>query len=203
MTIKTRMITVLTALCLIFGVGTGVTPPAEAVEVTDYVVGVQTFTASRVIAPVADRGAFTVVIYTPVVWPVAASSPISSGFGPRSRPWPEFHLGVDLTPGGGVPVHVVASGTVSFAACVGGGLGCHVVVEHSIDGVATQTTYGHMQQGSITVSPGQSVHWGDVVGLVGSTGASTGNHLHFEVHVNGVPVDPYAWIVLHATEEDW
>lgn len=202
MTIKTRMITVLTALCLTFGVGVGITPPAEAAEISR-VVGAQTFTAGPAIGPVATRDSYSVTMYTVVVWPVAPSTGVSSGFGYRTRPYPEFHNGTDFTPGGGTPVHVIASGTIAFAACVGGGLGCHVIVEHDIDGVPVQTIYGHMQYNSIQVSQGQQVRFGDVLGLVGSTGASTGNHLHFEVHVQGVPVDSYSWIQSHATGESW
>lgn len=199
--IRLKLLTVLTAfgVALTWGIGSAPSEAAVTGEIT-FLEG-QTYTAPLSVAPTANRDAFEVVQYTPVIWPVNPATEVSSGFGWRTRPYSGDHLGVDLTPGGGTPVQVVASGTVSFAGC-SGGLGCHVVVEHSIDGVATQTTYGHMQYDSILVSQGQQVTWGQQIGLVGDTGASTGNHLHFEVHVNGEPVDPYAWIVVHATE-DW
>lgn len=146
------------------------------------------------------RDGYTITVYTVVQWPIPSGSPISSPFGLRNAPCrgcSSDHKGTDYTPGVGYPVHVVADGTVSESVC-SGGLGCHVNVEHVIDGVHVTSIYGHMQYNSITVSNGQRVKRGTVLGLVGDTGASTGNHLHFEIHVNGTPVDSNRWIHAHA-----
>jgi murein DD-endopeptidase MepM/ murein hydrolase activator NlpD len=78
-----------------------------------------------------------------------------------------------------------------------------VTVQHDIDGVPTRTVYGHMIPGSITVTPGQPVERGTVIGAVGTSGASTGAHLHLEVHVGGVPVDPLYWMLVHENEDAW
>nr|BFF13157.1 hypothetical protein GCM10025699_44600 [Microbacterium flavescens] len=63
-----------------------------------------------------------------------------------------------------------------------------------INGQKVTSTYSHMQTGSVTVAVGDTVTVGQIVGAVGSTGNSTGAHLHFEIHLNGVPVDPYPWL---------
>jgi len=69
-----------------------------------------------------------------------------------------------------------------------------VEVEHVIDGQTVRTLYAHLQSGSVPVGVGQAVEVGQVIGAVGSTGQSTGAHLHFEVHLGGSPVDPVAWL---------
>ena len=76
--------------------------------------------------------------------------------------------------------------------------GQHVLVDHVINGVHIQSLYAHMETGSIRVTMGQVLKVGDEVGQVGSTGQSTGAHLHFEIHVNGQPVDPFAWLLANA-----
>lgn len=197
--IRIKLLTALVALGMAVTWGAGAAPSEASVKGLPPVQAGQTLTVPSGPAQDATRDEYTVTAYTVVVWPVPASTEVSSGFGWRTVPYWGDHRGVDLTPGGGAPVHVVSKGTVSYAGC-GGGLGCHVVVEHVIDGVPTQTTYGHMQFGSIQVSQGQDVAFGQVLGRVGSTGASTGNHLHFEVHVNGAAIDPYHWIRTHWTD---
>jgi len=117
--------------------------------------------------------------------PVAGG--VSSGFGMRFHPilgHARFHKGVDLRAAMGTPIHAAADGRVSFAGWAGG-YGRQVRISHS-DGLAT--AYGHMSR--IAAAPGELVHQGDVIGYVGSTGLSTGPHLHYEVFKNGRPVDP-------------
>ncbi|HEX5368293.1 MAG TPA: LysM peptidoglycan-binding domain-containing M23 family metallopeptidase, partial [Dehalococcoidia bacterium] len=119
------------------------------------------------------------------IWPV--TGPITSYFGP-SHP-----LGIDigLGPNGvGIPIHAAMAGTVSFAggnACCS--YGYYVVVDH---GGGFQTLYGHLSK--IDVSVGESVSQGETVGLSGTTGYSTGPHLHFEVHLNGKVVNPLSYL---------
>lgn len=136
-----------------------------------------------------------------IQWPFAISVPISSGFGERIAPCrgcSSFHEGVDFTPGGGFPIQAIADGVVSLVANDAWGLGSHVIIDHHINGQLVQSVYGHMQRGSIAVTVGQQVKVADHVGNVGSTGISTGDHLHFEIHVNGVKVDPFDWLKANA-----
>lgn len=136
-----------------------------------------------------------------IQWPFPIGVPISSGFGDRIAPCSgcsSYHEGVDFTPGGGTPIQAIADGVVSAVEDYTWGLGVHVIIDHHINGKLVQSVYGHMQRGSVRVTVGQEVKVTDIVGLVGSTGASTGNHLHLEIHINGVPVDPFAWLKANA-----
>lgn len=113
--------------------------------------------------------------------------PVSSAFGNRVHPilrFARFHSGVDFRAGWGTPVIAAADGIVSAAGWAGG-YGRQVRLAH-VDSVAT--SYSHLS--AIAVAPGGRVRRGDVVGFVGSTGLSTGPHLHFEVLMNGRPVNP-------------
>lgn len=117
------------------------------------------------------------------MWPVAA--PISSYFGPR---WGRNHAGVDLAANTGVPIQAARAGTVVLAGTVSG-YGETVILEHT-DG--TRTLYAHCSR--LLVRAGQSVKQGDRIAEVGSTGQSTGPHLHFEIIVNGKPRDPLLYL---------
>jgi murein DD-endopeptidase MepM/ murein hydrolase activator NlpD len=120
-----------------------------------------------------------------LIWP--ATGPVTSGFGMRHHPilgYARMHTGVDIGAPMGAPVSAAASGIVAFAGW-SGGYGNFIVIDHG-DGLAT--AYAHLSR--ILVSQGQSVAQGQEIGKVGSTGLSSGPHLHFEVRVNGQPVDP-------------
>ena len=118
-----------------------------------------------------------------LIWPV--SGPITSPFGMR---WGKLHPGLDIGAGMGTPIKAAAAGRVIVAA-YDGGYGNLVVIDHG-NGLAT--AYAHQSQ--IAVSVGQQVAQGQTIGYVGSTGFSTGPHLHFEVRVNGSPVDPMGYL---------
>jgi murein DD-endopeptidase MepM/ murein hydrolase activator NlpD len=112
---------------------------------------------------------------------------VTSPFGPRTDPFlgrPEMHPGIDLRGEIGEPVHATADGTVKFAGR-DGGYGNLVEIDHG-DGLSTR--YGHLSQ--IDVKVGQKVHIGEVIGEIGSTGRSTGPHLHYETRINGEAVNP-------------
>lgn len=112
---------------------------------------------------------------------------VSSGYGERLDPItgePDFHAGIDLAAPRGTPVRAAADGTVVFSG-VRGGAGNLVELEHA-DG--TRTSYAHLDE--IGVAPGERVAVGQVLGAVGTTGRTTGPHLHFAVHRGGVAVDP-------------
>jgi murein DD-endopeptidase MepM/ murein hydrolase activator NlpD len=136
-----------------------------------------------------------------IQWPFIIPVPISSGFGPRRAPCSgctSFHEGLDFVPGAGAPIQAIADGVVSLVSVSNSAYGNHVVIDHVINGQKVQTLYAHMKYGSIRVAEGQHVKVTDIIGLVGSTGESTGPHLHFEVHLDGVPVDPFAWLKANA-----
>jgi murein DD-endopeptidase MepM/ murein hydrolase activator NlpD len=117
-----------------------------------------------------------------LIWPV--NGPVVSPFGMR---WGRLHAGIDIGVGYGTPIHAAASGTVIFAGWMGG-YGNFVIVDH---GGGLSTGYAH--QSSIAVGGG-SVSQGQVIGYVGCTGHCFGPHLHFEVRVNGSPVDPLGYL---------
>jgi murein DD-endopeptidase MepM/ murein hydrolase activator NlpD len=109
-------------------------------------------------------------------------SPITGGAG-------EFHRGQDYAAQCGTAVHAAAAGKVTFTGWHPYGGGNRVVIDH---GNGLETTYNHLSSSSVKV--GQQVSRGDVVAMSGTTGASTGCHLHFEVMVNGEVVDPTGWL---------
>lgn len=136
-----------------------------------------------------------------IQWPFPIAVPISDGYGPRIAPCggcSTFHNGVDFTPGAGTIIQAIADGVVSAVIPSHAGLGNHVIIDHHINGHLVQSVYGHMRDNSFRVTVGQEVKVTDELGLVGSTGQSTGSHLHLEIHVDGVPVDPFEWLKEHA-----
>lgn len=131
------------------------------------------------------------------IWPTVGAYSVSSHYGYRSASisgW-SFHGGIDIVLGygssSGIPVVASASGTVVTAYSGWSGYGHTVVIDH---GGGIKTRYAHMYPGSITVRPGQWVSQGQQIGRIGSTGNSTGPHLHFEVLVGGYKVNPYPYI---------
>lgn len=135
-----------------------------------------------------------------IQWPFPNPVPITYGFGPRNACsyCSTYHLGVDFVPGAGVPIQSIADGVVSLVNTGGGSFGNYVIVDHLVNGQRIQSLYAHMQWGSIQVAQGQQIGVGTVIGAVGSTGASTGAHLHLEIHADGTPIDPFAWLKANA-----
>ncbi len=126
-----------------------------------------------------------------IQWPFVVGVAMSSGYGQR---WGRLHAGIDLVPGNGAPIQVIADGTVRIATESGGAYGVTVYVDHIIDGEVVTSHYAHMQYGSLRVKAGDKVKVGDIVGLVGNTGRSYGAHLHFEIIINGSTVNPLPWM---------
>lgn len=180
------------------------TLPAEAdsflgITVADAEVPGQTFAAPAAVleAPVA-RDAFGISTYSVVQWPVPADTPISSGFGFRECDGcATDHKGTDFNPGSGYPIQVIADGVVTAAGWDSTGYGYMVTVQHVIDGQVVSSLYAHMLEGSVAVTLGQTVTRGTVLGLVGSTGESTGAHLHLGILVDNAFVDPMPWMLAH------
>lgn len=130
--------------------------------------------------------------YTPTVWPVEGT--LESGFGGRRNPfgggsW-EFHSGQDIDAPAGVPIVSGASGKISFVGWQNG-YGQLVIIDH---GGGLTTRYAHLSK--IEVKLDQTVERGQFIGLVGSTGRSTGPHLHYEVRINDQPVNPLPYLVV-------
>jgi murein DD-endopeptidase MepM/ murein hydrolase activator NlpD len=122
---------------------------------------------------------------TPSIWP--AHGWLTGTFGGRSDPFtgePGFHQGLDISTEKGQPVLATADGRVESASYTGD-YGNLIVVRHDF---GLTTRYGHL--GGFAVKPGASVHRGDVIGFVGSTGRSTGAHLHYEILANGKLINP-------------
>jgi murein DD-endopeptidase MepM/ murein hydrolase activator NlpD len=133
--------------------------------------------------PAAAGGTDTTPSSSGLIWPV--SGPVTSGFGMR---WGRMHEGIDIAAGVGTPIHAAASGRIIYAGWMGG-YGNFVIIDH---GGSLATAYGH--QSRIGVGTGQAVTQGQVIGYVGCTGHCFGPHLHFEVRVNGQPVNPLSYL---------
>lgn len=125
----------------------------------------------------------------------------ASGFGDRIDPIYKtihFHAGMDFVADIGIPVYATGNGTVDFAETDGSGYGIHVKINH---GFGYLTLYGHLS--ALKCVAGQKVKRGDLIGLVGSTGKSIGPHLHYEVHKNGVPVNPVNYYFSDLSPEEY
>jgi murein DD-endopeptidase MepM/ murein hydrolase activator NlpD len=118
-----------------------------------------------------------------LIWPV--NGPVTSPFGYR---WGRLHAGIDIGVPYGTPIHAAAAGTVVIAGWVDG-YGNYTCIDH---GGGMATCYGH--QSAFAVSTGAHVGQGQLIGYVGNTGHSFGAHLHFEVRINGNPVDPLGYL---------
>lgn len=189
---------------------------SAATETTPGVVAGQTLQASAEAidsAPVRDN--FDVVSYAQVLalkfagvdysysvtsgavrWPLSSAIPITDGFGPRAS---GFHKGVDFVPGEGTPVYAIADGVAVSAGYDSSGYGNHVVIRHNLGGIDVKSNYAHMVMDSSPIVAGQQIRVGDFLGLVGNTGISYGAHLHFEIYIDDVPVDPFIWLQANAS----
>ena len=128
--------------------------------------------------------------HTPAIQPVSNKdlTRVASGFGYRIDPiykTTKMHAGIDFTAPQGTPIYATANGRVTTAGNTGNGYGNHVIINH---GYGYETLYGHMVR--VKARNGQVVKRGEVIGWVGSTGKSTGPHLHYEVHKNTSKIDP-------------
>ena len=128
-----------------------------------------------------------------LLWPSPGYTKINSYFGKRTAPAngaSTYHKGIDIGANKGTPIYAAASGTVYVSQYgYNGGYGNYVILSH---GNGVQTLYGHCSE--LCVSVGEYVSQGQLIAKVGSTGDSTGNHLHFEVRVNGVAQDPQNYV---------
>ncbi len=168
-----------------------VTPAYSAhVPVIDpYAIDLYTTKVAAVTTPKVEAAAATTSSATQ--WPIHGN--ITTPFGVPELPYQAIHTGIDISDGnrpGVTPVHPFKAGRVLATIWGNTGLGNHVVIDH---GNGMTSVYGHLA--SISVATGQQVDLGTVVGYEGSTGVSTGTHLHFEVWLNGVAVDAHRFIL--------
>jgi murein DD-endopeptidase MepM/ murein hydrolase activator NlpD len=134
-------------------------------------------------------GSWANQLNAPSLWPVMGT--ITSSFGERLDPFNgegAFHAGIDIATSYGVSVRAAADGVV-VKASFGGGYGREIVIDH---GNGIQTVYGHLSGFAIT--EGEQVKRGQVIGYVGSSGRSTGPHLHYEVRIHNTPVNPHKYL---------
>lgn len=139
----------------------------------------------------------------PAIVPIKVADPdqIASGFGYRVHPvfkTERLHAGIDFTGPVGTPIYATANGVVERADAESSGYGLCVRIDH---GFGYVTLYAHMSK--MLVAPGQKVRRGQVIGLLGNTGLSTGPHCHYEVHRNGEPVNPIAYFLSDLTPEEY
>ena len=128
--------------------------------------------------------------HTPSIWPTRGW--LSRGYGMKNDPFTgikQMHRGIDIASHMGTPIIATTDGRV-FSARKNGGMGKTVVIDH---GYGFKTRYAHLSE--YNVKAGQKVKRGDIIGLMGSTGYSTGSHLHYEIARNGRSLDPYNYIL--------
>jgi murein DD-endopeptidase MepM/ murein hydrolase activator NlpD len=141
--------------------------------------------------PEIERAVFEISYFSVVQSPVGPSARLG-------KPFSAGHQGYDFLPGAGTPILNIADGVVTAVSEASGSLGVHVEIQHVIDGEVVTSTYSHMATGSMNLVLGQEVPRGTQVGLVGSTGASTGPHLHFQIiNAAGTPINPLTWLNEH------
>jgi len=128
-------------------------------------------------------GEISNTISSPMVWPTTGR--VSLEFGKPHLPYQLLHTGIDLANNKGTDITPFMEGTVTYAAETKTGYGKHIIIDH---GNNLTSLYGHLDK--ILVYKGQKVTIDQVIGKMGSTGWSTGNHLHFQINVFGIPVNP-------------
>lgn len=159
------------------------TTPEELVELQ----AVAAATSRSGVPPIAKPGQ--------IIVPMAAGTySMTDGFG-ASRPG-RTHMGQDYAAPIGTPIYASADGVVTMSQDSYGGYGVTVQIQHDEDG-SVSTLYGHMNYGTRAVDVGDHVVAGQFLGRVGDTGYTIGSCLHFEVHINGAPINPVPWLQSH------
>ncbi len=163
---------------------------SEWVESQRLVKSLQTLVGSLPNTTAISNSDSSGALYSRIAFPTIANAPVTSEFGWRLHPITgerKFHSGIDFGASFGTPIYAVEAGTVDFAG-EKGGYGNTVVIKHT----KLSTLYGHAR--ALYVAVGERVTRGQVIAAVGSTGMSTGPHLHFEVRVNDKPQNPRPYL---------
>lgn len=134
-----------------------------------------------------------------IIWPFASGLRVTDHFGYRNIfGSTSFHTGQDFDMAFGTNIRAIADGVVTYIENPGFMCGASVTIDSNVNGNKFSTVYCHMITGSTPLTQGQSVKAGDLVGQVGVTGITTGPHLHMEVRVNEVPIDPWPFLIQYA-----
>jgi len=183
-----------------------VTEPAQTINLagTDTITVEEDSYQARSIAEVAAASgirledSFTNNPNGTIQWPFAVGVHVGDQFGPRNcAGCSANHGGQDFNPGINAPIQAIADGVVSYTEDGEASLGVHMIIDHMIDGKLVSSVYAHMIHGSMLLETGDVVKVGQVIGKVGSTGMSTGPHLHFEIReggIKGTKVAPLPWL---------
>jgi murein DD-endopeptidase MepM/ murein hydrolase activator NlpD len=183
-----------------------VTEPAQTINLagTDTITVEESSYESKSIAEVAAASgirledSFTNNPNGTIQWPFAVGVHVGDQFGPRNcAGCSANHGGQDFNPGINAPIQAIADGVVSYTEDGEASLGVHMIIDHMIDGKLVSSVYAHMVHGSMLLETGDVVKVGQVIGKVGSTGMSTGPHLHFEIRIGGIKgtkVAPLPWL---------
>ncbi|MFB7893678.1 M23 family metallopeptidase [Microbacterium sp. NPDC056044] len=157
-------------------------------------------------SPTGKQDGVRVPETTRIVFPLPSGTYTdTSSYGWRTDPFTggrKFHEGSDLAAAGGTPILAIADGVVTFAGRRGG-FGNLIIVEHTVDGERVASFYAHMRDHGINVAAGSTVTAGQHIGDVGSSGRSSGTHLHLEIHPGGPahpPVNAVEWLAKHQAE---
>jgi len=160
----------------------------------------QSFAPSQLATmPLFEREEITMDVRPPIMYPVGDYA-VSSGFGYRAAACDACstnHRGVDWTLGYGTEIKAMADGVVSEVGTPGGiagTLGHWTAIDHVIDGQRITSVYAHMIAGSNPHRVGDEVRVGDIIGQIGTSGVTTAPHLHFEIHRDGIQVNPLPWL---------
>ncbi|MEO7348491.1 MAG: M23 family metallopeptidase [Terrimesophilobacter sp.] len=198
-----RAISVALGACaVIVAVTLGLPAYAQAIAQPEFTPPPQALTVSSTAnISTVERDGYSVTAPPPLQWPTVLHTKISDGYGARVSPCDgcsSMHAGVDFDSGRGSEVRSIAAGVViKIGSPATSSLGNFVMIEHQIDGQIVSSVYAHLEDGSISMSVGDTVTVGQLVGLIGSTGATTGAHLHFELLIDGSHVNPVEWLRAH------
>lgn len=129
-----------------------------------------------------------------VRYPFDQEVPLTDPFGYRTAPVAQFHDAQDFAASGGTPIRAIASGVVVEAGFASDGCGFGLKLQHRVDDQTLTSRYCHMESNSHNFQAGDVITIGDMVGRVGNTGMSFGNHLHLALRLNGTPIDPMPYI---------
>ena len=175
-----------------------ITGDALAASIGREVYQAQTIEEYAAAAGIRAEATFTNNPAGTIQWPFKVGVHIGDRFGYRDcAGCSSNHGGQDFNPGLGAQIQSIADGVVSNSTDSGGSLGVVMMIDHVIDGEKITSVYAHMQYDSRRFEVGDVVEVGDVLGTTGSTGMSTGPHLHFEIRIGGVNgewVDPLEWL---------
>lgn len=183
------------------------TAPGQSVEITGDALAqtvqrdgyeTQTIEEYAIAAGIRPEATFTNNPSGTIQWPFAVGVHIGDRFGYRDcAGCSSDHGGQDFNPGLGAEIQAIADGVVANSTDSGGSLGVVMMIDHMIDGELVTSVYAHMEYDSRRFETGDTVKVGDVIGLTGDTGMSTGPHLHFEIRLGGMDgtkVDPLEWL---------